>query len=167
MCQFQSGLQCTSLQRHLPLSHSLDQSRTNLHVCCVSYIIHILKTILALTHAHAHTHTEHNTAHIDTLTYVEVIRKVVLVDLLAAKARRVTCSIANLLRLIVRGFVAGSATVRVYLDRLNEGIAAHTLSRGARFANNTLITSVSLVTITTSRTAGTRITSKSLQRGVQ
>ena len=87
----------------------------------------------------------------------------VIVDLFAAGARGVLCSIADFFRLEVQRLViSASPAVRMDLNWLDESIAAQTLSWGTGSAYYTRVTSVSLVTIATRATTRTRITCKSL-----
>lgn len=171
MCQFQYGLRGTSLQRHQLWSHSLDQSRTNLHVYQRYREFYIDQAHLkSIYHKYIYTSppSPHFTLNTYTLTFIEISSIVVMVHLLAAKAWRVTCSVADLLRLKVQLLVVtSSSAIRMNLDRLKENVATQTVSRGTRLANYTSVTSVSFVTITTSGTTGAGITSKSLQKGIQ
>ena len=75
------------------------------------------------TNAGTHTHT-HTRMHAHT--FIEVsYRMVVVVDLLAAKARRVLCSIADFFRFKIQMLVVTtSTTVRMNLHWLDECIAA-------------------------------------------
>ena len=120
------------------------------------------------TNIHTHHPPSPHTLSTNTLTFIEINSILVIVHLLAAKAWRVTCSVADLLRLKVQLLVVTfSSAIRMYLDRLKENVATQTVSRGTRFANYASVTSVSFVAITTSSTTGARITSKSLQKGMQ
>ena len=120
------------------------------------------------TNLHTHHPPSPHTLSTNTLTFIEINSILVIVHLLAAKAWRVTCPVADLLRLKVQLLVVTfSSAIRMYLDRLKENVATQTESRGTRFANYASVTSVSFVAITTSRTTGAGITSKSLQKVMQ